>query len=241
MLQKISRRVRRGLDAFFVVNIHVQIGAVLLRERNAFIVDEGGMLDRCDAGADCVLDAFGRMRMRFDTQPEVGSLLDGSTQLFGSELDGLRIAAVCEHRTGGQNLDVIGAAMRQVTDLLPHFPRAVGHAEAQIQRQLNIRRQAGHRTGAPGDGDIRARHVHARTDDDPFRDGVAHRHVVECPVDAHIAHCGKTRQQGNAGIGDGKEGRFCRRPLQNIQGFGVGEIRQMSMAVDEPGQHGHLR
>jgi len=81
VLQKVGRRVRSRLDALFVVNVHVQIGTVLLGERNAFIVDERGVLNRRDPRPDRILDAFGRMRVRFDAHAEIAGLFDGGAPM----------------------------------------------------------------------------------------------------------------------------------------------------------------
>ncbi len=68
-----SRRVCPGrLDTFLVVDVHVEIGAVLLGERNAFVIDQRGVLDGGDACADRILDTFRRMCVRLDTQAEIG-------------------------------------------------------------------------------------------------------------------------------------------------------------------------
>jgi hypothetical protein len=131
---------RGRLDALLVVDVHVQIRTVLLGERDAFVVDERGMLDGGDSGANRVLDAFGRVRMRRNPQTEIRGLLDGGAQFLGGEFDGLRIAAMREHRARGQHLDVIGAAMRKFADLLPHFPGTVRLTERRSQGQLDIRR-----------------------------------------------------------------------------------------------------
>jgi len=45
-----------------------------------------------------------------------------------------------ENGSRGKDLDVIGAAMRELANLLPHFPRAVCLAVVQIPWQLDIRR-----------------------------------------------------------------------------------------------------
>jgi len=49
--------LRGVLDAFLIVNIHVEVGAMLLGKGDAFVVNERGMLDRGDSGADGILNA----------------------------------------------------------------------------------------------------------------------------------------------------------------------------------------
>src|SRR5256885_7184562 len=89
VLQKIRGNIvvlARFLDALLIVNVHIQIGAVLFRQRDAFIVNQRGMLDGRDSGANSVLDAFRSMRMRFDAKPKVLSFADRRLQFFQREL-----------------------------------------------------------------------------------------------------------------------------------------------------------
>lgn len=110
------------LNAFLVIDIHVEIRAVLPGESNAFIIDERGVLHRSDPRADRILDPLGSVRVGFDAQAEVASFVYRGLQLLGCELDRLRIASVGEHCARGENLNVIGAAMSELADFLPHFP-----------------------------------------------------------------------------------------------------------------------
>jgi hypothetical protein len=100
------------LDAFFVVNIHVEISAVLLGEGDAFVVDLAGVLDGGDSGEDCVLDALRGVRMRFDAEAEVTGFIDRGAQLFEGEFLRVGIAAVREDGAARKNLDVSWASLR---------------------------------------------------------------------------------------------------------------------------------
>src|SRR5690242_21565241 len=116
MLQEIRRRLvlfTRVLNALLIVNIHVEIRAMFLGQSDAFVVDEGRVLDGSDARANRVLDAFSRVSMGGDAKAEVMSLIDGGMKLIGREFDRLRIAAVGQHCAGGENLDVVGSAVRE--------------------------------------------------------------------------------------------------------------------------------
>ncbi len=239
--QKIRRRIRGGLYALLIVDIHDEISAVLLGKSNALIVDQRRVLDRCHPCANRILDALGGMRVRGHAQSEAICLLDGGAQLFRGELYGFGIAAMREHRAGGEDLDVIGAAMGNFTDLLTHFPGAVRHAVLQIPRQLDIRSQTGHRSGAFADGDVGARHVHARAHDDSSRNGIAHGHIVQGPVHAHIAHRGEPGEQRNTCVRDGRIGSFSGGSLQDVNRFGRCEVREMGVAVHQSRQHPHVR
>ncbi len=147
-------------------------------ERDAFVVDERGVFDGSDARADGVLDSFRCVRVGFYAKAEVLGFVDRSLQLFGSEFDRFRIAAVRQHRAGREHLDVIGAAMREEPHFLANFPRAVGFAVAQIPGKSDVGREAGHSAGAAGDSDVRACNVHARANDVAESDSVAQRDVI---------------------------------------------------------------
>ena len=59
---------------------------MLLGQSDAFVVDQRGVFDRGHAGANRILDAFGRMGVRFHPQAEVTGFVDGGVKFFGSEL-----------------------------------------------------------------------------------------------------------------------------------------------------------
>ena len=139
MLQKIRRGIRGRLNALFIVDVHVEVGAVLFGERDPLIVDERRVFDRSDARANRILDALRGVRVRRNAQPKVIGLLNRRAQLFRGEFDGFWIASMSKNRAGGQDLDVIRAAMRKFPNFLTHFPRAVRHAVLQIPWQLDIR------------------------------------------------------------------------------------------------------
>jgi hypothetical protein len=71
------------LDALFVIDIHVEVGAVLLGQRDALLIDHGRVLDRGHAGPDRILDALGRVRMGLDSQSEVAGFIHRGLQLSG--------------------------------------------------------------------------------------------------------------------------------------------------------------
>ncbi len=239
----VNEKVRRGggigFDAFLVVDIHVEVGAVLLRQCDTLIVDERGMLDRCNAGSNGVLDALGRVGVRLDAETETCGLFDGGAQFLRGEFDGFRIAAVGQDRSGRQHLDVVRTAVREYADPLSHLPGTVGFTEPQIQRQLNIRRQARHGARTLADGDIRPGHIHARTDDHSIGDRVAHGNVVERTIHADIPHRREAGKQREAGIWNGRVRHFHGRSLDHLQGLGRSEIGQLRVTVDKSRQHRH--
>ena len=89
MLQKVRGNVVFSacfLNALFVVNVHVQIRAVLFRQRDAFLIYEGRVLDGSHTGANCVLDSVGGVRVRFHPKAEVPGLANRGLQFFQREL-----------------------------------------------------------------------------------------------------------------------------------------------------------
>ena len=210
-------------------------------EGDSLVVDERGVLDGRHPRANRTLDALGRVRVGRDAQAEIARLLHGRAQFLGSEFDRSRITPMRENRARGQNLDVVRPAVCEFPDFLTHCPWAVRDGELQVPGQLDIRGEARHCAGALGYRDVGARDIHARPDDDALRNGVAHGDVIESAVGADVAHRGEPCEQGDPGIRDGIVRGDRRRSRQHLQGLGVAEVREVSMAVDEPGQHGHRR
>ena len=131
------------------------------------------MFNRGRPRQDRVLDPLCGMGMDGHAQSEIPGLVHAGLQLFRREFDGGRVAAMGEHRSGRKHLDVIHSVVRQQANLLPHFPRTVGLAITQVQWQLNIGRLPRHRSGATGDGDVRAGHIHTRADHVSTRNRIA--------------------------------------------------------------------
>jgi hypothetical protein len=98
-----------------------------------------------------------------------------------------------------------------------------------------------HVAGALADGDIGARDVHPRADEYSVGDGVAHRHVVEGAIHPYVPNRGESGQQGHPCVGDGRVGSLHRGSLDDIEGLRIGEVGQVSVAIDQAGQHRHVR
>src|ERR1700733_3519342 len=75
-------------------------------------------------------------------------------QFLQCELLRFGIAAMGQHGARGKHFDMVCAVMRQQANFLPDLPGAVGFSVMEIPRQLNVRRQPGHRAGAAGNGDV---------------------------------------------------------------------------------------
>ena len=233
----------RLLDALFVVDIHVQISAVLLGQGNALVVNHGRMFDGSHAGTDCILDALGRVRMRCHTQPEMTGFVHRGLQLLRSKLLRFRIAAMGQHGPAGENFDMVRAVMHQLANFLSHFPRTIGLSIAKVPWQRDVGRKPSHGARAAGDGHVRAGHKHAWTFDEAVSNRVAHGYIIQRPVNADIAHRGEAFSQKSARIGNRSKCSLRCSHFQLQKGITVlvGRVRQVGVAIDEAGQHGHLR
>ncbi len=65
-----------------VVDVHVEVGAVLDGEANVFVVSEAGVFDGVDAGENRVLDTLRSVRVRGDLASSLVSFFGGDLQLF---------------------------------------------------------------------------------------------------------------------------------------------------------------
>src|SRR5215475_10498420 len=106
------------LDTLLIVDVHIEISSALDRHCDAFIVDDFRMLDRRCTGKDRVLDSLSGLSMDGHTQSKVPGFVNGRVELLGSEFYGVRIAAVGQHRTGGQHFDHIHAIVCKLPDAL---------------------------------------------------------------------------------------------------------------------------
>ncbi len=105
---------------------------------------------------------------------------------------------------------------------------------------MDVRRQAGHVARTLADGDVGARDVHSRSDENAVRDRVAHRHVVEGAIYPHIPHRRETGEQGDPCVRDGRIGGLDRRSLENVERLRIRQIGQVGVAIHQSGQHGHV-
>ena len=89
-----------------------QPGAALAGEADALGVDQAGMLDRVDAGADRGADAGGAMGVGGDPQAPLMRLLGDRAQLLLGELLLAGLGVAREDAAGGADLDHLGAVAR---------------------------------------------------------------------------------------------------------------------------------
>ena len=181
------------------------------------------------------------MSVRCHAQAEAAGLIHSSLEFLHRKFLRFGIAAVGEHGAAGKNLDVVNSIVCQLADFLANFPGAVCFAVMQVPRKLNIGGESRHSARAASDGDVSAGHVHARSDDEAFSDGIAHRDIVQSAIDAHVANRSEARFQHFARVGNGLERHLRSRPLQLGEWVAVirGTIGQVGVAIDQAGQNRH--
>ena len=99
MLKKIRRHSTVSalfLDALLIVNIHVEIGAMLFGESNSFVVNHGRVLHGCNACANRILNSFRGVRVRGNPQAEVAGLVHRRLKLLGRKLLRFWVASVSQ-------------------------------------------------------------------------------------------------------------------------------------------------
>src|SRR5260370_13534780 len=178
----------RFLDALLIINIHVKISAVLFGQRDSFLINQRGVLDRSDPGANRILDSLGSVRVRFHAETKIRRFAHRSLQFLGSELGRIGVSAMRWHSASGKHFDVVHAVVRELANFLAHFPWAVRFTVVEIPWKRDIRSDTGHGAGPAGTCDVGAGDEHPRTDYVAFIDGVATRDGIESTLDADIAN-----------------------------------------------------
>ena len=204
-----------GVDVVAVVDVGDQPGAVLLHQRDAFVVDQRAVLDRAHAGAHRALDAFGAVRVRGDEGAAAARL--------PRPRRGSRLRCI---RTAPGSVPAVSTAPVAIT-LMKSAPWSsssftcwrtsrlvVGDAAAELVGHHRALGQPGDFAAAAGDGDVGAGDEHARPGHVAGVDRVAQGDVGEAAVDADVAHGGEAGAHGVAGIPRADEGIARRGALQ---------------------------
>ncbi len=211
---------------------------MLLRQRDAFVVDQRGMLDRAHARAYRALDALGAMRMRSDEGAALRGFLHRGMDLGFGVFGFPGFGASGQHRAGGDDLDQVGAAIEHDVDMPAHVIHALGDAAAECFRHHGALRQAGDLAAAAGHGDVGAGDEHARSGHVAGVDRIAQRDIGEAAIDAHIAHGGEAGAHGVARVFRADEGVACRVALQRRAGVGhLAFVGEMGVHVHQARHH----
>ena len=80
-------------DVVIVVDIEIEIGMVLLGKRDAFVVDQARVLDRVDAGEDCIFNRLSAVSVGCDFASELVGFVGDGFQLFRGVLRSARRVA----------------------------------------------------------------------------------------------------------------------------------------------------
>ena len=119
-------------DVVVVIDVHDEVGAVGLGERDAFVVDQGGVLDGVDAGFDGPLDGLGAVGVGGDLASGLVGGVGGDLEFFEGVLGGAGLVAFGEDAAGGEDLDDVDAVFDLLADGLADLVGAVGDAEVAV-------------------------------------------------------------------------------------------------------------
>src|SRR6266403_1531905 len=204
-------------NVIVVVNVEDEIGAVLLGEGDAFVVDQAGMFDGVNAGADGVLDGLRAMRVRGDLATELVGFFGDGLHFLEGVLRRAGLVSFAEHAAGGADLDHVGA----VLDGFAHFgasgPGTVGDA---FRLVVIFGRQQIVVAMAARDAKRRAGSAHARTFDVAGVDGIAE---------------GNIRVTASADVPNGGEAGAQRKPRVLHPGNGFARNRNAEAGISRGG------
>ncbi len=112
-----------------VVDIHDQISAVLFGEADAFVVNQAGVLDGVDAGANGILNSFGSVGVGGNLASRHVGGVGGRFQFLVGVLRRAGAVADGEHAAGGENLDHIHSILHLGADHMAHLVHAIRDLE----------------------------------------------------------------------------------------------------------------
>ena len=139
---------------------------MLLRQRDAFVVDEAAVLDGIDAGANRVFDRLRAVRVRRDFATQLVRFFDDRLQLFERVLRRARLIALAQDSAGSADLDHIGAVLHGLAYFRSRRPRAVSDAFRAMMKFIGEEIVV---AMAARDSQWRTRHDHARPFDHSLR------------------------------------------------------------------------
>jgi len=122
-----------GLRAFLeyvvvVVDVEDEIGPVLLGERDAFVVDQAGVLDGIDARTYGVFDGLRAVSVSGDFAAELVSFFRNGPHLFESELGCAGLIAFAENTAGSADFDEVCSIFHHFANFSASSPGAIGDA-----------------------------------------------------------------------------------------------------------------
>src|SRR6267142_6370065 len=217
-----------------VVNVEDEKGAVLLGEGDAFVVDQAGMFDGVDAGADGVLDGLRAVGVRGDLATELVGFFGDGLHFFECVLGCAGLIAFTEDAAGGADLDDIGAVLGGFPDFGASGPGAIGNAFRLVvifgREQIVV-------ALAARDAKRRAGSAHSRTFDVAGVDGVA-----ECDVRvtarADVSNGGEAGAQRKPSVLHPGNGFARNRNSEARVAAGGGIRSEMGMNVNQTGEAG---
>src|SRR5580698_4846041 len=187
-----------------IVDVEDEIRAVLLGQRDAFVIDEAAVLDGIDAGVDRVLDRLRTVRVRGDFAAEFVSFFDDRTQFFERVLRRAGLIAFAQYSAGCADLDNIGAVLHGFAHFRARGPGSVGDAFSAVMKLIGEEIVV---AMSAGDSERRSGDQHARAFDQAFVDSVAHGDVGVA-ARADVSNRRETGVQRDASVLDAVYGFF---------------------------------
>ena len=195
------------------------------------------MVDGPDPGPDRGVDPLGGMSVRRDLTTPARGFGDRRLDLGVGVLlcrggDSLR-----EHRSGGEDLDEVGAVLEVRAHRFDDLVGSVG--EVAHDRHVDVDRELPRVSRASRRSDVVPRDHHARSRDHSGIDGVSERDVDVGPGRAHVAAGREARHQRHQRVSSSVERRVRRRRFQKrLLPVHVGAVHHVRVEVDETGEEG---
>src|SRR5882672_1690346 len=215
-----------------VVNVEDEIGAMLLGKGDAFVVDQAGMFDGVDAGADSVLDRLRTVRVGGDLASELVGFFRDGLHFFERVLRRAGLIAFAEHTAGGADLDDVGAVLDGFANFGAGGPGTVGDAFRLI---MIFGRQQIIVAMAASDAKRRAGSAHSRTFDIAGVDGIPEGDV-RVTARAHVSNRGEAGAQRKPRVLHPGNGFAWNRNSEAGVATGCGIAREMRVHVDKSWQ-----
>src|SRR5262249_25828951 len=114
-----------GKVVVVIVDVHVEPGALFLRELETLGIGEARVLDGIDTGAQRIVDAIGAVRVHGHPQPEPVGFLHDRLDFVERQLLRADGVALGQHPTGHAHLDDLGAVLVDGAYPRPVFIRRV--------------------------------------------------------------------------------------------------------------------
>src|SRR3974390_678799 len=123
-----------GQNVVVVVNVEDKIGAMLLGEGDAFVVNQAGVFNRIDSRANGIFDGLGAVGVCGNLPAEFVGFLGDGLQFFQRVLRRSRLIALAQDAAGCADLDDIGTVFDDFTNFGTSGPGSIGHTDVGMMK-----------------------------------------------------------------------------------------------------------